>query len=617
MIPSSKFRINTLIFIIALIQTFHLIESFYNHELYSNNSESNELRPEDGTYNENDKECIGDRVEALDFGRQCSRRCKKDVPCENTRKQCLCDGLCGLSCIKPDLSCPDLLKIENGDFFPKTTRFNTKVVYQCDPGYYLFGSKERICQGDEEWSGAPAECLSEPSCRNPNKVNHARNPNDGNYRLNDKITYTCYPGYQSKGNPEAICKLVESNQTAWVWTGSPFKCIPKSCGDPGQIEHAKRHGESFTVASSVLYTCEDGFEMIGQARRYCQSDNQWSGQPPQCEPITCNPTDHLENGKINYVYPLVFNSTVEYACDYGFRLVGPQKRRCGPERTLVGDVPVCEEIDCGDIGSLYNGYIKGYSSRMGDKKEFTCMEGMKFVGDSQHSICLESGKWSHPVPNCLAQCIVPKVDHATGIYVIPPKFATQNLTNVTLKSISTGSQVSHGSFLEIFCEKEYELDEQMDENGLIQAPMCNNETWSYMPRCKPARCKSIPPSPKNGRVRVASFNHGSKGYIHCLDGYKLRGNTTTQCSKGNWTSIDSFCAEIYCGFPGIIEHGRVLLVGLTGMYDYKPYIRRISINRQIAYECENSYRLADGAPSGATCMDGQWKPEGLPACIKE
>lgn len=108
-----------------------------------------------------DADCLEDRLEAVEIGRQCSRRCKKDVPCENARKQCLCDGLCGMSCLKPDLHCVELPKIEHGDYQPKTTRFNTKVTYQCEPGFYLFGSRERLCQGDEDWSGTPAECLPE------------------------------------------------------------------------------------------------------------------------------------------------------------------------------------------------------------------------------------------------------------------------------------------------------------------------------------------------------------------------------------------------------------------------------------------------------------------------
>lgn len=254
---------------------------------------------------------------------------------------------------------------------------------------------------------------------------------------------------------------------------------------------------------------------------------------------------------------------------------------------------------------------------MGDRKEFFCLENMKFVGDYKESVCLESGHWSNPIPKCLAPCIVPRVEHSLGIYIVPPDVQVQNMTNVTLNSAEPGTQVDHGSFLEIVCVNNYELEEQIEGSSLVLGPMCDREKWTSTPKCRPASCQSTPPSPKNGRVKIVSMEHGSKGYIHCLDGFKLKGDSATTCLRGNWTSLNTSCNEIYCGFPGIIEHGRVLLIGLTGMYDYKPYIRRISNNRQIAYECEVGYRMSDGAPSGATCMDGLWRPEGLPTCIKE
>lgn len=450
-------------------------------------------------------------------------------------------------------------------------------------------------------------------------MNHARNPSDGVYQLNNTVNYSCYPGYQSRGNSEATCKLIKRQQLAWVWTAEPFRCIPKSCGDPGGIENGKRHGDSFIIASSVLYTCDEGFEMMGQARRYCQSDNQWSGQPPQCVPVTCNPTDHLENGKINYGSPLTFNSTVEYSCDPGFRLVGPSRRVCGPERKLTGEVPICEEIDCGELGPLHNGYIRGFSTRMGDRKEFACREGMQFVGNSTESLCLESGQWSHALPRCLAPCSVPRVQYAEKLYIIKPDMIEHGLKGkeIILHPAEVGSFVDHESSMEIVCQEKYEFEKMMDGRYIIQAPRCNNSTWTYEPRCKPASCLNRPPVPPNGRIRLASIEHGSRGFIYCLDGYRLKGSNTTRCHRGEWSPVDSSCVEIYCSFPGYIEHGRVLLVGLTGMYDYKPYIKRISNNRQIAFECDSGYRLNDGAPGGATCIDGQWKPEGLPNCIKE
>ena len=38
----------------------------------------------------------------------CQRQCKSDDDCKNERKLCLCDGACGLSCIRPERECPEL-----------------------------------------------------------------------------------------------------------------------------------------------------------------------------------------------------------------------------------------------------------------------------------------------------------------------------------------------------------------------------------------------------------------------------------------------------------------------------------------------------------------------------
>ena len=47
-------------------------------------------------------------------GMLCVRRCAVDKDCTNDRKLCLCDGLCGLSCIRPEKECPELPDPDNG-----------------------------------------------------------------------------------------------------------------------------------------------------------------------------------------------------------------------------------------------------------------------------------------------------------------------------------------------------------------------------------------------------------------------------------------------------------------------------------------------------------------------
>ena len=44
---------------------------------------------------------------------------------------------------------------------------------------------------------------------------------------------------------------------------------------------------------------------------------------------------------------------------------------------------------------------------------------------------------------------------------------------------------------------------------------CQNGTWSSVPNCVPARCKTIPAPPSNGMIVVADTNHGSVGLFQC------------------------------------------------------------------------------------------------------
>ena len=41
-----------------------------------------------------------------------------------------------------------------------------------------------------------------------------------------------------------------------------------------------------------------------------------------------------------------------------------------------------------------------------------------------------------------------------------------------------------------------------------------------------------------------------------------------------------------------------------GLYDYRPYVRKVKNNRQIVFECGRGHKLENGPP-GATCIDGR------------
>lgn len=95
----------------------------------------------------------------------------------------------------------------------------------------------------------------------------------------------------------------------------------------------------------------------------------------------------------------------------------------------------------------------------------------------------------------------------------------------------------------------------------------------------------MPKPPKNGMVIAPKTEHGMKARFRCKDGFNLTapgGREITDpnefvmtCSFGNWTGHIPYCQEVYCAHPGYIPNGKVFLVGNMGLYDYRPYVRKV------------------------------------------
>lgn len=46
-------------------------------------------------------DCPRDEEQATLLGQKCLRKCSSHEDCKSKKKKCLCDGTCGMSCIKP------------------------------------------------------------------------------------------------------------------------------------------------------------------------------------------------------------------------------------------------------------------------------------------------------------------------------------------------------------------------------------------------------------------------------------------------------------------------------------------------------------------------------------
>lgn len=88
-----------------------------------------------------------------------------------------------------------------------------------------------------------------------------------------------------------------------------------------------------------------------------------------------------------------------------------------------------------------------------------------------------------------------------------------------------------------------------------------------------------------GMVLAPKTEHGMKARFKCKDGFKLTGPNGKEvvdeneyiltCAFGNWTGVTPLCQELFCAFPGYVDHGKILLIGNMGLYDYRPYVKRV------------------------------------------
>ncbi|KAI8119427.1 Locomotion-related protein Hikaru genki [Lucilia cuprina] len=575
-------------------------------------------------------DCPRDEEQATLLGQKCLRKCSSDEDCKSKKKKCLCDGVCGMSCIKPDRECPELAQPTLGQVTVGGKHFGARASYSCPHGYHVVGLQSRLCQADGNWAGAEPACKQNIYCLKPPQIEHARNsalPEQETFDLDSTVQYHCHTGYVTNGFPRAKCLAIDGQAS---WYGPDIQCEPRSCGQPPDPANGWHSGECYTYGCKITYNCGTGYELVGKHERTCQSDGSWTPKElPTCVLVTsvvCPTPENPKNGKATYT-TLAYNSVVSYECRYGYTLMGESSSRCGADRKWSGTLPICKEINCGHPGNLYNGWIENIDAGtgLGASIIFRCQPDMLMHGHAS-SVCQIDGRWRNSLPECLAPCVVPAISQG---YVVPIEIITdENGTTIITPTTTTQStllqsanveKVKHGTALDVKCDENYEFPV-----SLLSPPTCHNGTWSIIPRCVPARCKSMPKPPKHGMVLAPKTEHGMKARFKCKDGFKLvnpEGKDVTDpndyvltCSFGNWTGETPHCLEVFCSFPGYIPNGKVLLVGNMGLYDYRPYVKKIVNNKQIMYDCDKGYVL-DIGPPGATCVGGKWRPLELPQCL--
>uniref|UniRef100_A0A3P8S3J5 Sushi, von Willebrand factor type A, EGF and pentraxin domain-containing protein 1 n=1 Tax=Amphiprion percula TaxID=161767 RepID=A0A3P8S3J5_AMPPE len=419
-----------------------------------------------------------------------------------------------------------------------------------------------------------------------------------------QVQLSCDPGFYLVGEPVLQCQ----NKGEWSHP------LPSSCGPPQPLENGLFQGTDFHASSSVVYQCNAGFYLLGDAKVHCANSGKWGGNPPAClvdecalgsdcdDHASCQNTDgsytctciHPYSGDGKNCTPVkcenpgspefghrdgsnfLMGNEVLFGCNDGYELIGSSRLHCLDTGTWDDVVPYCRALSCPAPTVPENSIMKGSNFTYGSKVTFSCKKG--FLPQIPYEFqCLTSLRWSgtppvcHPV-TCGGPPTVENADYTLDL----------NTYMSTVKYTCTEGY-PQGS-MEVVCEATGE--------------------WSRpVPRCVSVLC-SEPPTLRDAVTVGENYELGNKVHYVCKE-YTLIGPETREClPTGQWSESSAQCVPRSCGPPPAIDHA-------------EPYESHQLFGDTANYYCTDGY--VAGNNSKMICnAQGVWAPpDGMatPRCI--
>ncbi|KAI5629830.1 sushi, von Willebrand factor type A, EGF and pentraxin domain-containing protein 1 isoform X1 [Silurus asotus] len=473
-----------------------------------------------------------------------------------------------IGCVPIRCSKPE--NIERGNFIGNNYSFGAVIAYTCDKGYYIQGEKRRTCMANGEWGGVLPTCQPISCSSPPNLINGyiQDSTKRDNYVYKSTVTYTCNAGYHLIGTADREC--MPNKQ--WSNSDPPF-CKLLICPQPPEILHGEYRGSIFEVGSKVEYVCDEGYELNGDAVWTCLKYGKWDKtKTPYCSPVQCVEPPLEENHLV--LRSLDSNSgTVELSCEEGYVLHGAKILRCTPSQEWNDSFPVCKKVSCGPPPEVSFGDPSTASTYFGSVVAYTCMAGFTLRKEASVS-CQADGHWSTPHPECIpVECPHPEeISH--GIVDV------QGLMYLSTALYS--------------CKPGYDL---VGNSTVI----CGQSgLWiGGVPACHPIECPPPKEIPK-GFAKFSQLRFSRSVTYTCQRGYSLEGPETLTClENGKWDKEVPSCKQIYCLPPKPIDNGFV-----EGR-DHK-------FGMTIFYSCFPGFLLI--GQSHLTCEEHGWSSS-VPTCI--
>ncbi|XP_035004474.2 sushi, von Willebrand factor type A, EGF and pentraxin domain-containing protein 1 isoform X2 [Hippoglossus stenolepis] len=357
-----------------------------------------------------------------------------------------------------------------------------------------------------------------------------------------QVQLSCNPGFYLVGEPVLQC------QNKGEWSHPLPSCERVSCAIPHPLENGLLQGTDFHSGSSVVYQCNAGFYLLGDAKVHCSNSGKWGGNPPACLDV-----DECALGSDCDSHASCQNTDGSYICT------------C--TRPYSGDGKNCTEpVKCENPGSPEFGHRSGSNFLMGSEVVFGCEDGYEMIGSSRLR-CLETGNWDDPVPYCRAlSCPMPSVPE---------------------NSIMKGDNFTYGSKVTFSCMSGFLPQVPYDFQCLVSL------RWTGTPPvCHPVTCGG-PPNVGNADSRLDTNTYLSKVKYTCAEGYRPLGSMEVICeATGEWSRPLPRCVNVLCSEPPALRDA--VTVG-----------ENYELGNKVHYVCKEGYTLI--GPETRECLpSGQW-----------
>ncbi|XP_071203819.1 C4b-binding protein-like isoform X4 [Salvelinus alpinus] len=281
-------------------------------------------------------------LEGVEFGARAAVTCDTGYTLVGSGvRNCLAEGWDGRVPVCEVVKCGKPPTIVNGGpVIPPEDEYSYRSVveYSCEKEFTLVGTKSIVCEKDGEFQPAPPECKM-VSCPAPVVENGVRiEGRSPPYKHKSFVTYKCNDGYEMTGEASLTCEIEG-------WSASIPTCKVVSCPDPVVENGVRIEGRSppYKHKSFVTYKCNDGYEMTGEASLTCEIEG-WSASIPTCKVVSC-PDPVVENGvRIQgRSPPYKHKSYVMYKCNDGFKMTGEASLTCEIEGWSAS-IPTCKAL---------------------------------------------------------------------------------------------------------------------------------------------------------------------------------------------------------------------------------------------------------------------------------